>query len=159
MIKVLFVCHGNICRSPMAEFIFKDMIKRNDAEDLFYVESAGTSSEEIIGGVGNPLYFMAKSVLKDNHVPYGEHHARQMTKDDYDRFDKIIAMENMNVWNIRRITDGDKDGKIKLLLDYTDLPGDVPDPWYTGKFDKTYKEIVRGCEGILKFYTDIKRVR
>ena len=154
MVKILFVCHGNICRSPMAEVIFKDMLRRTGLEKEFYVESAGTSSEEIWHGVGNPIYPPARREIEEHGLVCPDRHARQMTKADYDRFDLLIGMELVNLSSMRWITGGDPDGKMHLLLDYTDRRGDVDDPWYSGNFRKAWKDIYTGCEGLLKFLMD-----
>lgn len=154
MIKVLFICHGNICRSPMAEFIMKDMVKRQKIEKEFYIESAATSTEEIWNGVGNPVYPPAKAELKKHGINCEGKRARQMTKADYERFDYIIGMDSMNKKNILRISNGDSDGKVSLLLDYTSAPRDVADPWYTGDFVKTYEDITNGINGFLEYLND-----
>ena len=149
MIKILFVCHGNICRSPMAEFMFKDEIRKLGKEKLFEVESAATSSEEIWNGVGNPVYPPAKKMLASHGISCEGKRARKLTKDDYSRFDCIIGMDEMNRRNMLRILDGDPEGKVSLLMDYTDHPGSVADPWYTGDFQKTYDDISEGITGLL----------
>ena len=144
--KILFVCHGNICRSPMAEFVLKDMARKRGVEDLFEIESAATSREEL----GNPIYPPARRVLAQNGVPFDNHRAWQMKRSDYDYYDMIICMDYNNIRNIHRITRGDPDGKISLLLDYTDRAGDeVADPWYTGNFDATWRDVTEGCAGLL----------
>ncbi len=148
MIKILFVCHGNICRSPMAEYVLKDMVRRRGIADRFEIDSAATSREEI----GNPVYPPARRKLAKKGIACGGHRAWQMTKGDYDRFDMIICMDYNNVRNIKRITGGDPENKISLLLDYTDRAGnEVADPWYTGNFDATWYDVVEGCEGLLAF--------
>lgn len=146
MIKILFVCLGNICRSPMAEFILKDMIQKRGLEGEIEVASAATSWEEI----GNSIYPPAKRALIAHNVPYMERAATRITKQDYAAFDRIIAMERRNITAICRITGGDPEGKIRLLLDYTDCPGDIADPWYTGNFELTYQQITAGCLGLLE---------
>ncbi len=146
MKKILFVCHGNICRSPMAEYVFKDMAGRRGCAELFEVESAATSREEL----GNPVYPPARRKLAENGVPCGSHRAWQMTRRDYEHYDMIICMDQNNIRNTYRITGGDPDGKISLLLDYTDRAGqEVADPWYTGNFDATWRDVTEGCEGLL----------
>ena len=145
MIKVLFVCHGNICRSPMAEYILKDMVRKNGLEDKFYIESAATSYEEI----GNPVYPPARAELAKHGIGCRGHAARKLVKADFEEFDYLIAMEEYNLRNIRREFGEALAKKVSLLLDYTDMPGDIDDPWYTGSFDVTYNEIVMGCEGFL----------
>lgn len=145
MIKVLFICHGNICRSPMAEYILKDMVRKNGLEDKFYIESAATSYEEI----GNPVYPPARAELAKHGIGCRGHAARKLVKADFEEFDYLIAMEEYNLRNIRREFGEALAKKVSLLLDYTDMPGDIDDPWYTGSFDVTYNEIVMGCEGFL----------
>lgn len=150
MIKVLFVCHGNICRSPMAEFMFKDMIKKKGIEDLFYVESAATSDEECWGGVGNPVYPPAREELARHGIRCDGKRARQITKADYDKFDYIIGMENMNIRNMMRVFQNDPDGKVCKLLDFTERGGNISDPWYSGDFVSTYRDIEEGLNGFLE---------
>ena len=148
MKKILFVCHGNICRSPMAEYVLKDMVNRRGISDRFVIDSAATSREEI----GNPVYPPARRKLTEKGIPLGNHRAWQMTGSDYDRFDMIICMDYNNIRNIKRITGGDPGGKFSLLLDYTDRAGnEVADPWYTGNFDATWRDVKEGCEGLLEY--------
>ena len=148
MIKIIFVCHGNIGRSPMAEYVLKDMVRKRGVEDRFVIDSAATSREEI----GNPVYPAARRKLAEKGVFCGNHRAWQITKGDYDRFDMIICMDYNNIRNIKRITGGDPEGKISLLLDYTDRAGNgVADPWYTGNFDATWRDVSEGCEGLLEY--------
>ena len=130
MIKILFICHGNICRSPMAEFVMKDMIAKAGAGERFVIDSAATSTEEL----GNPVYPPAQRELAAHGVFCGPHTARQMTRADYDKYDLLI-------------------GKIHRLLDYTARPGDVADPWYTGDFSATWRDVAEGCRGLLKAIT------
>ena len=146
MIKVLFICHGNICRSPMSEFIMREMVRQRGLSDLIGVDSAATSREEI----GNDMYPPAKRKLIEEGIPFERRHARQITRADYDRYDMIICMERYNLRNISRIIPDDPEGKIHLLLDYSDSPRDISDPWYTGDFDRAYADIVEGCEGLLE---------
>jgi protein-tyrosine phosphatase len=129
----------------MAEFVFQDMIRKQGLTDCFQVESAATSREEI----GNPVHPGTRRKLKQEGIPMWDHRAVQMTKKDYEEYDYIIAMERYNVRNIERITGKDTEGKIHLLLEYTDRPGDIADPWYTGNFDETYRDIVEGCKALL----------
>ncbi len=147
MAKILFVCHGNICRSPMAEFVMKDLVHRRGLDDRFKIVSAATSQEEI----GNPVYPPARRKLAQHGIGCDGHHARQMTRADYDRYDRIIGMDRANIRNICRITGGDPQNKISLLLDHTSRVGqEVADPWYTGDFDETYEDVVKGCRGLLQ---------
>ena len=146
MTRVLFVCHGNICRSPMAEFVMKDMVHRRGLDDRFEIASAATSREEI----GNPVYPPARRKLAEHGISCGGHHARQMTREDYDRYDYIIGMDMANLRNICRITCGDLEHKVSLLLDHTARAGqEVADPWYTGDFDETWDDVTEGCEQLL----------
>ena len=145
MKKILFVCHGNICRSPMAEFVMKDLVAKAGWEGDFYIESAATSAEEI----GNPVYPPARRKLAEHGISCVGKTARQMTRSDYNSFDLIIGMDSWNLRNMRRICDDDPKGKISLLMDFTERPGDVADPWYTGDFEKTWRDVLEGCQGIL----------
>ena len=154
MIKILFVCWGNICRSPMAEFIMKKMVEEAGLSDQFYIASAATSSEEIWNGVGNPVYPPAKAELKKHGISCEGKRAVQLTKSDYDKYDFIIGMERMNMRYMLRIVGKDPEKKLSLLLDYTDDPRDISDPWYTGEFGKTYRDIVEGCEGLMEFLSE-----
>lgn len=151
MIKVLFICHGNICRSPMAEFIFKDMVNNRGVSDQFYIASAATSTEEIWNGIGNPVYPPAKRELAKHGITCEGKRAVQLKKSDYDKYDYLIAMEERNRKNMLRILGKDAKNKVSLLLDYADEHGDIADPWYTGNFDITYRDVVRGCEGFLTY--------
>ncbi len=150
MIKVLFVCHGNICRSPMAEFVFKDMVKKRGLGDLFEVASAATSTEEI----GNAVHPGTRKVLNGLGIQADGKRAVQMTKRDYKEYDYIVAMDQKNVTNMYRIIGMDSEEKVRRLLDYTSTPRDIADPWYTGDFDKTYEDIYKGCEELLKVIFD-----
>lgn len=146
MIKILFVCHGNICRSPMAEFVMKDMVKRKGIEDEFEIASAATSTEEI----GNPVYPPVRKKLNEEGISCSGKTARQMTKGDYEYYDYIVAMDQNNLRNMAFFTGGDPLGKVSLLMEHTSTPGDVADPWYTGDFQKTWEDVNEGCKGILK---------
>ena len=146
MIKILFVCHGNICRSPMAEFVMKDLVNKKGMADQFEIASAATSTEEI----GNPVYPPAKRKLKEHGISCEGKTARQMTKADYTYYDYIIAMDRFNLRNMTRFAGNDPDNKVSLLMDFTNRPGDVADPWYTGDFDSTWDDVYEGCVGILK---------
>lgn len=143
--RILFVCHGNICRSPMAEFILKDMVVRRGIADQFHIASAATSREEI----GNPVYPPAVRELARHGISAAGKYAIQLRAEDYDNYDYLLAMERYNLANMMRILNGDPEGKVRLLLDFTDHPGDIADPWYCGHFDRTYEDICRGCEGLL----------
>lgn len=147
MIKVLFVCLGNICRSPMAEFVFKDMVKKQDLENEFYIESAATSSEEI----GNGMHHGTITKLNEMQIPYGNKRARKLLQKDYEKFDYILGMEDANIRNIYRIVGSDPKNKIHRLLDFSKTPRDIADPWYTGNFDKTYEDITEGCQAFLEY--------
>lgn len=150
MIKILFVCHGNICRSPMAEFFMKDLVEKEGMAEHFHIESAATSTEEI----GNPVYPPARRKLSEHGISCQGHAARQIRHEDYDKFDFIIGMDEANIRNMRRFFGSDSENKISLLMDYTDTPGNVADPWYTGDFEKTWQDIDRGCRGL---FTEIKK--
>ena len=146
MIKILFVCHGNICRIPMAEFVMKDLVNKKGMADQFEIASAATSTEEI----GNPVYPPAKRKLKEHGISCVGKTARQMTKEDYAYYDYIIAMDRFNLRNMTRFVGNDPDNKVSLLMDFTSQPKDVADPWYTGNFDVTCDDVNEGCVGILK---------
>ena len=151
MIRVLFVCLGNICRSPMAEFIMKSIISERGLSDRFYIASAATSTEEIWNGVGNPVYPPAKRELAKHGISCEGKRAVQITKADYGKYDYSLGMEERNIRNILRIVGKDPEHKVKLLLDYSDHPRDIADPWYTGNFESTYRDVVEGCEGFLLY--------
>lgn len=151
MIRVLFVCLGNICRSPMAEFIMKSIVSERSLSDRFYIASAATSTEEIWNGVGNPVYPPAKRELAKHGISCEGKRAVQITKADYGKYDYILGMEGRNIRNILRIVGKDPEHKVKLLLDYSDHPRDIADPWYTGNFESTYRDVVEGCEGFLLY--------
>ena len=143
--KILFVCLGNICRSPMAEFVMKDLVEKAGLQNQFYIESAATSTEEI----GNEVYPPARRKLAEHGIGCKGKTARQMTRADYDRFDLLIGMDTWNIRNMKRICGDDPQGKIHQLMDYTNRPGDVADPWYTGDFETTWRDVLEGCEGLL----------
>ena len=145
MIKVLFVCHGNICRSPMAEYILKALLRARGLEDRYYVESAAVSTEEI----GNPIYPPARRCLSQHGVPFDVRQARQITRADYDRFDRIICMDDSNLRMLRYIIPDDPQGRVHLMMSYTGRSRDVADPWYTGDFETTYEDILTACEAML----------
>lgn len=144
--RLLFVCLGNICRSPMAEFVMKDLVKKAGLEGEFEIASAATSREEL----GNPVYPPARKKLAEHGIGCAGKTARQLCKSDYDHYDLLIGMDGSNLRDMRRICGGDPDGKLSLLLDYTNRPGDVADPWYTGDFDATWRDVEEGCRGLLK---------
>lgn len=146
MIKIMFVCHGNICCSPMAEFIFKDMLKKCGRESEFIVASSATSIEEIWNGIGNPVYPPAKSELAKHGISCEGKIAVQLKKSDYDKYDLFLCMDSRNVTNTMRIFGSDPDHKVRKLLKNKD----VSDPWYTDKFDVAYNDIYKGCKGLLK---------
>ena len=147
MVKILFVCHGNICRSPMAEFVLKDMVKKAGRERAFTIASAATSSEEL----GNPVYPPVRRLLTAHGIDCAGKTARQLRRDDYDRWDLIIGMDGENMLNMRRLFGGDRDGKLRNMMDYAGRPGTaVADPWYTRDFERTWRDISAACEGLLK---------
>ena len=150
MIRILFVCHGNICRSPMAEFVMKDLVRKAGLEAQFHIESAATSTEEI----GNPVYPPARRKLAEHSIDCAGKTARQLTNADYDAFDLLIGMDRANLRNMHRICGGDFAGKLHLLMDYTGHPGDVADPWYTDDFETTWRDVLEGCEGLLRAVTE-----
>lgn len=149
MIKVLFVCHGNICRSPMAEYVMKDLVQKAGLEDEFEIASAATSTEEI----GNPVYPPARNKLAQHGISCQGHAARQLKRADYGRWDLLIGMDQANLRNMNRICGGDPEGKIHLLMDYTARPGEVADPWYTGDFETTWQDVLLGCSQLLQQLT------
>ncbi|MBP5716060.1 MAG: low molecular weight phosphotyrosine protein phosphatase [Bacteroidales bacterium] len=145
MKKILFVCHGNICRSPMAEFIMKRLVADAGREEEFEIASAATSTEEI----GNPVYPPARRKLAEHGISCAGKTARQLTRRDYEHYDLLIGMDRYNLANMRRMCGGDPDGKIHLLMDYTARPGDVADPWYTDDFEATWRDCMEGCTALL----------
>lgn len=158
MIRVLFICHGNICRSPMAEYVFRYILEKNSLETEFEVASAATSTEEIWGPVGNPVYPPAQEELrkhgigKTEYTDFTKKHAVQVTREDYEKYDYILCADSMNIRNTIRITGPDTEEKIKLLLDYSDRHGrSIADPWYTGNFVDTYRDIVDGLDGFMDY--------
>lgn len=148
MIKVLFICHGNICRSTMAQFVFQDMVNQRGLQNDFYIDSAATSRDEI----GNGPHYGTVRKLREVGVPVLNHRARQMTRRDYDKYDYLIGMDSANIRNMNRITGGDPDGKIFKLLEFAGKNRDIADPWYTGNFDQTYEDVKEGCEALLKSF-------
>ena len=146
MPKILFVCHGNICRSTMSEFVFKDMVAKAGIEDDFYIVSAGTSTEEL----GNPVHPGTQKKLAEHGISCAGKYAIQVTKADYEKYDYILGMDRWNIKNMNRIFGSDPEGKVKLLLEYVGERGDIADPWYTGDFEATYRDVLRGCTGLLE---------
>ena len=146
MVKILFVCHGNICRSPMAEFVMKDLAAKAGLAERLEIASAATSSEEI----GNPVYPPAQRKLAEHGIGCAGKTARQMTRRDYEAYDYLIAMDRNNLRNMQRFVGSDPAGKVSLLMDHTARPGDVADPWYTGDFSATWRDVLEGCTALLK---------
>ncbi|MCI9055889.1 MAG: low molecular weight phosphotyrosine protein phosphatase [Oscillospiraceae bacterium] len=153
MTKILFVCLGNICRSPMAEFVMKDLVERAGLAGTFSIASAATSSEE----AGNPVYPPARRKLAEHGIQCAGKTSRQLRAEDYGKYDLLIGMDGRNLRNMERICGGDPEGKIHLLMDYTDRPGEVADPWYTGDFERAWQDILEGCEGLLAHLQDKAR--
>ena len=153
-IKVLMVCHGNICRSPMAEFVFKDMLKKRKLDHEFFVASAATSTEEL----GNPVHYGTRNKLREFGISVEGKRAVQLRRQDYEAYDYLIGMDQRNITNIHRILGKTTDKKIMRLLDLTDRPRDIADPWYTGDFDLTYQDVYEGCEALLEFLIDKQKI-
>ncbi len=156
MIRLLFVCHGNICRSPMAEFYMKDLVRREGLEECFEIASAATDTDEIWNGHGSPVYPPARKKLAehgigtpDNELGVGAKQATLLSRADYDRYDLLIGMDDENMRRMRRLFGGDPEGKVRLLMDYTDRPGEVSDPWYTRDFEATWRDVEEGCTALL----------
>lgn len=147
MIKILFICHGNICRSPMAEFVMKDLTERQGLAGKFQIASAATSREEL----GNDIHPGTRRVLEREGIPFSSRQARQITKSDYEAYDYIIAMDRANLRNLERLLGGDPEGKFFLFLEFAGEHRDIADPWYTGNFDETYRDIQQGCTALLEF--------
>ena len=148
--RIMFVCHGNICRSPAAEFIMKKLVDEKYLSDRFEISSSATSTEEIYSGVGNPVYPPMKRELESHGIDCSEKRAVQLQKSDYDKYDLFIGMDSANIRNMYRILGGDPEGKISRLMDYTKKGGDVADPWYSERFDVAYSDIFEGCTALLK---------
>ena len=146
MVKILFICHGNICRSPMAEFVMKDLVKKSGYEDEFFIQSAATSTEEI----GNHIHYGTRTKMREMGIATDNRVAVQMKRSDYDKYDYLIGMDSMNIRNIMRIIGGDSDNKVYKLRDFTSSPGDIADPWYSGDFDTTYEQVLEGCQKLLE---------
>ena len=147
VVRILFVCHGNICRSPMAEFVMKDLVCKHGLGNRFYIQSAATSTEEI----GNPVHRGTRKILSDLGIDCSEKHARRITKNDYADFDLIIGMDEANMRNMMRMFGGDPLHKVHKLMEFAGANNDVADPWYTGDFDRTYDDVLAGCAGLLSW--------
>lgn len=147
--KIMFVCHGNICRSPMAEFIFKELVAKRGVADRFVIASSATSTEEIWNGIGNPVYPLAKEELAKHGLSCHGKRAIQLQKSDYDKYDLFIGMDSVNIRNMLCIFSGDPDSKVHKLMNYTNRGGDVVDPWYSERFDVAYQDIYEGCTVLL----------
>ena len=152
MIKVLFVCHGNICRSTMSQFVLQDMVNKLGIGEMFRIDSRATSTEEI----GNPPHRGTVRKMQEVGIPVIPHRAAQITWSDYNNFDYIIGMDEWNMRNLNRMLKGDPDGKLYKLLSFADSDRDISDPWYTGNFDQTYEDVKEGCEALLKLLTKKK---
>lgn len=151
MVKILFVCHGNICRSPMAEFVMKNLTAARSLSDQFYIASAATSTEEIWNGIGNPVYPPARAKLAEHGIDCGGKRAVQLRREDYGKYDFLIGMDGANIRNMRRMLGGDPEGKIFKLLSFAGSDRDISDPWYTGDFDATYRDVAEGCQALLAY--------
>lgn len=154
MVKIIFVCHGNICRSPMAEFVFRHMVEEKNLSDKFSIASSATSREEI----GNSVHSGSKRKLREVGISCEGKTAVQLTRKDYEIYDYILCMESYNIKNALRIVGNDEEGKIHRLLDFTTHPRDIADPWYTGNFDETYKDIKEGCAAFLDYLLKKQRI-
>lgn len=146
MIKIVFICHGNICRSPMAEMVFKNMVREKGMEDKVQVCSMATSTEEL----GSDVHRGTRLVLMEHGIPCKSRRAVQIKRSDYDKYDYLVCMDGYNVYNLTRIIGEDRDNKISLLLDYTHRKGEIADPWYTGDFEITYNDVEEGCKGLME---------
>ncbi len=158
MIRVLFICHGNICRSPMAEFVMKKLVSDANFADHFQIASAATSTEEIWNGIGDPVYPPAKAELARHGISCEGKRARQVTKADYAEYDYLIGMDSANIRNMLRIFGGDPDGKVARLLSYAGSERDISDPWYTGEFGTTYNDVLEGCTAFLQYLQQNGRI-
>jgi len=150
MYRILFICHGNICRSPMAEFIMKKLVRESGREKDFFIASCATSNEEIWNGVGNPVYPPAREMLAEHGISCEGKRAVRLVKSDYDKYDMLICMDSNNVRNALRIVEGDADGKLSKLMSFAGSDADVSDPWYTDNFQKAYDDIYKGCAALLE---------
>ena len=151
MIKIMFVCHGNICRSPMAEMVMKELVRRDGSAHRIHIASAGTSSEEIQNGIGNPIYPPAQKELRRHSIPFTAHRAVQLSRADYAAYDLFICMDRSNLYNARRIFCCDPEDKVHTLLSFAGRRDDVADPWYTGQFDTAFSDIAEGCTALLDY--------
>ncbi len=149
MTRILFICHGNICRSPMAEFVMKELVRLAGREADFLIESAATSREEI----GNDIHYGTRAKLREQNIPFSRRAARQITPADYDKYDYLVAMDDENLYYMNRCWANDPDRKIKMLLSFAGKDRDIADPWYTGNFDQTYEDIMEGCTAFLEKLT------
>ncbi|MBC8612037.1 Low molecular weight protein-tyrosine-phosphatase yfkJ [uncultured Ruminococcus sp.] len=149
MTKILFICHGNICRSPMAEFVMKELVRKQGMADQFVIASAATSREEI----GNDIHYGTRKKLTEKKIPFSSRRAVQLTKQDYQTYDHLIAMDRYNLSNIRRIIGNDHQHKVASLLEFAGLNRDIADPWYTGDFEQTYQDVLLGCQVLLREVT------
>ena len=156
--RIMFVCHGNICRSPMAEFIMKDLVKKRGADGEFVIASSATGTEEIYGGVGNPVYPPARAELNRHGIACDGKRAVQLKRSDYDNYDLFIGMDSANIRNMLRIFGGDPDGKVARLLSYAGSERDISDPWYTGEFGTTYNDVLEGCTAFLQYLQQNGRI-
>ena len=151
MLRLLFICHGNICRSPMAQYVMQDLVNKAGLSKHFIIDSAATSTEEI----GNGVHYGTRQKLREVGVPCGDHRAVQITKKDYNIYDYLIVMDSNNLRNLKRIIPNDPDAKVSMLLDYANRQGQsIADPWYTGNFDATYRDVLEGCQGLLEYLRD-----
>lgn len=157
-LRILFICHGNICRSPMAEFIFKDIVKNKGTSHLFEIASAATSTEEIWNGVGNPVYPPARAELAKHGISCEGKRARQIIPSDYDYYDFLICMDSMNVRNAERILGHKGNSKLRKLLEFASRTDDVADPWYTDRFDVTYNDVLEGCNAFYEYLEQNKMI-
>lgn len=146
MPKIVFICHGNICRSPMAEYVFRDLAEKRGVSERFSADSRATSTEEL----GNPVHRGTARKLSEHGISAAAHRAEQLQRSDYEKYDLLICMDSANVRNTLRIVGADREGKVHKLLEYAGEGGDIADPWYTGNFDDTYEDVLRGCEGLLE---------
>ena len=155
MVRILFICLGNICRSPMAEFVFKDIVEKSGISDKFYVASAATSFYEI----GNPVHNGTAKILDGLGISYSKKRAIHLEKSDYENYDYLICMDSANVRDTLKIVGEDTEKKIHKLLEFVDSCEDVADPWYTGDFDRTYKDVLIGCKGLLKYIEEREKTK